>query len=322
MNPDSEAVTEQLLVQAEKFKAKVEALKGNQNFVDMFMPYDYDRLRNKFVRPEELGPIDSEILFLRNFDQDDEFFHVTSQIDPILHVKIERGEYIELERLLPKDRFPGRTAHGDINKQLFQLITQGTSNYLEMPATRTGKLNSICKWDQAFRVFAAIYTRANPKRASEIWQYVYVIHTAAAANPLDNVHFYDVNFQQLMANKPWKSWGKTYTQGWNMAFNNVSGFQATQSTTNSSSNSFSKGSGSGRSWKDDCCWRFNKNRCKRMAGDCNYDHRCTFCAGWNHGFHNCRKRKNRSGSGQSFGSGDKSSATSNNKNSNPKRKDN
>ena len=34
---------------------------------------------------------------------------------------------------------------------------------------------------------------ANPRRASKIWQYVYVIHTAAAANPWDNVYFYDVN---------------------------------------------------------------------------------------------------------------------------------
>ena len=30
--------------------------------------------------------------------------------------------------------------------------------------------------------------------------------------------------------------------------------------------------------------------CKRTTSECNYDHRCTYCAGWNHGFHNCRKR--------------------------------
>ena len=80
----SEGITDQLLVQAEKFQAKIEAPKGNYNFGDMLLPYNYDKLRNKFVKPEGLAPLDNEILFLRNFDQDDEFFHITSQIDPAL----------------------------------------------------------------------------------------------------------------------------------------------------------------------------------------------------------------------------------------------
>ena len=214
-------VADQLLVQAEKFKAQVEAPKGKDNFFDLMMPYDYDKLRSKFVKPQGLAPLDNEILFLRNFDQDDEFFHVTSQIEPNLRQKIERGEFVDLERLLPGDRTLGRPGSGDdLNRQLFQLISQGTGNYLEPPVPKTGKINSVQKWEQAFRVFAAIYTNANPGRASEIWQYVYVIHTAAAANPWDNVYFYDINFCELMTSKPWRSWGKTYTQGWNMAFNN------------------------------------------------------------------------------------------------------
>ena len=289
-----EGVADQLLLQAEKFKARVEAPKGSQSFPDMLLPYDYEQLRSKFVKPEGLAPIDREIMFLRNFDQNDEFFHITSQIDPNLHSKIERGEFIELEQLLPKDRSLGRAPADDLSKQLFQLITQGTGNYLEPPVAKNGRINSVRKWDQAFRVFAAIYTNANPSRASEIWQYIYVIHTAVTTNPWDNVYFYDINFRELMASKPWRSWGKTYTQGWNMAFNNnnvqahynfgngnFSG--AHQNTKNSNNNN--------RTWKDDCCWRYNKNKCKRSNSECNFDHRCTYCAGWNHGFHNCRKRQ-------------------------------
>ena len=155
-----ECITDQLLVQAEKFKAKVEAPKGNHNFNDILMPYDYEKLCSKFVKPEGLAPIDSEILFLRNFDQDDEFFHITSQIEPSLRAKIERGEFIELERLLPKDR---SSRGDDLNKQLFQLITQGTNTYLDPPVNKTGKISNIRKWDQAFRVYAAIYTHANPE---------------------------------------------------------------------------------------------------------------------------------------------------------------
>ena len=304
---DPNRITDQLLVQAECFKAKVEAPKGivntttSHNFTDMIMPYDYDKLRSKFVRPDGLAPLDNEILFLRNFDQDDEFFHITSQIDPTLRTKIERGEFIELERLLPKDKMPGfRSANEDLNKQLFQLISQGTNSYIDPPVPKGGRINSVRKWDQAFRVFAAIYTQANPERASEIWQYIYVIHTAAAANPWDNVYFYDINFRELMASKPWRSWGKTYTQGWNMAFNNASANHMSNSNTNTNGNFNS--TGKSKDWKDDCCWRYNKNRCKRTGSDCNYDHRCTYCAGWNHGFYNCRKRLGKNNR-KSFSSG-------------------
>ena len=157
--------------------------------------------------------------------------------------------------------------------------------------SQAAKINSIRKWDQAFRVYAAIYTNANPECSSEICQYVYVIHTAATANPWDNVYYYDINFRELMASKPWRSWGKTYTQGWNMAFNNNNNNSYYQSNNQQfNSSKMIAGSASSKSWKDDCCWCFNKNRCKKTGSECNYDHRCTFCGVWNHGFHNCRKR--------------------------------
>ena len=293
---DPDRVADQLVVQAEKFKAKIEAPKGN--FANFLMTYDHDQMRSKFIRPDGLAPIDSEIMFLRNFDQDDEFFHITSQIDPTLRAKIERGEYIDLERLLPKERSAGRFGNEDLNKQLYQLITQGTNGQLEPPFQRNGKINNVRRWDQAFRVFAAIYTQANPNRSSEIWQYVYIIHTAASANPWENVYFYDVNFRELMASKPWRSWGKTYTQGWNMAFNNNSSGYHNYSNGYHNQNQGFNGNGSNKSvaqsssknWKDDCCWRFNSNKCKKSGKECDYDHRCKFCAMWNHGYHNCRKR--------------------------------
>ena len=294
--PHPDGVTYQLLVQAEKFKVRVEAPKGNNfsNFNDMMLPYDYEKLRSKFVKPEGLAPLDNEILFLRNFDQDDEFFHVTSQIDLSLRIKIERGEFIHLERLLPKNRLMSK-GNDDLNRQLYQLITQGTGNFLE-PPPKAGKINSIRKWDQAFKVFAAIYTHANPERASEIWQYVYVIHTAAVSNPWENVYYYDINFRELVASKPWRSWGKTYTQGWNMTFNN-SNNNSTYQHANSKPNQQGHVSGY-KTWKDDCCWRFNKNKCKKSGNDCNYDHRYTFCSGWIHGFHNCRKRLGKNNQGK------------------------
>ena len=90
-NESPNKVTEQLLLQAETFKARIEAPKGNYgNYNELLMPYDYDKLKSKFVTQEGLAPLDSEIMFLSNFDQDDEFFHVTSQIEPSLRLKIEK----------------------------------------------------------------------------------------------------------------------------------------------------------------------------------------------------------------------------------------
>ena len=142
---DDDHTGDQLIVQAEGFKAKIEAPKGNNqcSFNEMLLPYDYDKLRNKFIKPEGLAPLDSEILLLCNFDQDAEFFHVTSQIDPNLKSKIERGEFVDLERLLPKNRSTGR--NDDLNRQLYNLITQGTNTFLEAPVPKGGKINDIRK---------------------------------------------------------------------------------------------------------------------------------------------------------------------------------
>ena len=90
-------------------------------------------------------------------------------------------------------------------------------------------------------------------------------YTAAAANPWDNVYYYDINFRELMASKPWRSWGKTYTQGWNMAFNIHNTGSGQFQNSNQQAAMSSGGNQKGKEWKDNCCWRYNKNRCKKMA---------------------------------------------------------
>ena len=43
-----------------------------------------------------------------------------------------------------------------------------------------------------------------------------------------------------------------------------------------------------------------REKCPKSNQECKYDHRCKFCAMFNHGWHICRKRLNRgSGGGQS-----------------------
>ena len=80
-----------------------------------------------------------------------------------------------------------------------------------------GKINGIHKWEQAFRVYAAIFSRANPHRAAEIWHYVHTINTAASCYIWDNVLYYNFTFRQMMNLNPGRSWAKIFNQLWNLA---------------------------------------------------------------------------------------------------------
>ena len=108
-------------------------------------------------------------------NEDDEFFHLTCHVDPGLRAKIEKGDYVELEKLLPKGKnFSQR--YTEDNKM--QLVNRDGASYW-IPVERE-KINSLKRWDQSFRIYAAIYSKANPLRAHEIWQYVHCINTAAS----------------------------------------------------------------------------------------------------------------------------------------------
>ena len=144
---------------------------------------------------------------------DDEFFHLTCHVEPNLKVKIEKGEFVELEKLLIKDRFKG--ASQNVAGQRLELNNRGGETYI-MPAERENRIMNVRRWEQAFRTYAAIYSQAYPHRAAEIWQYVYVINLAASTYVWENVANYDYTFRQLMACNPLRSWANIYLQMWNL----------------------------------------------------------------------------------------------------------
>ena len=249
--------------------------------------------------------VDKTIQLLRNLDNDDDFFHSSCHIDDALKDKIERGQFVELDKLLPREKLSSGLISSDFeDAPPIQLIKKGGNTYLGS-AVRETKITSLKKWDQAFRVYSTIYCQANPSRSAEILQYVDIVHNIASSYPWDSVMYYDVIFRQLMASKPWRSWAKTYTQGWNLALKsriNESNFSAGGYVQKTNGGGFS----SKDNWKEKCCWRYNKNKCSKSSSDCSWDHRCKFCAGWNHGYHNCRKRLG--GNGYSNGGGQRRGA--------------
>ena len=283
-------VTDKIIMQVEQFKATLAAPTGK-------LPYE--TIKNKFVTETGLAPIDSEIQMLRNVNNDDEFFHVTCHIDNALKAKIERGDCIELDKLLPKDRPMGNRGDDEHPNRL-ELVNMDGHQYIAPYHEKTIKINGIRRWDQAFRVYAAVYTAANLMRSGEVWQYIHAIHTAVSNYSWECVSHYDYMFRKLMETKPWRSWGKTYTQGWNLVLrsngavsNNTGNVQNWNQPNGPGSNG--RNGKQEKNWRDDCCWKFNRNKCRKTPSDCDYNHHCTYCGGWNHGYFNCRKRQRKDG---------------------------
>ena len=128
---------------------------------------------------------------------DDEFFHLMCHVEPNLKQKIERGEFVDLEKLLMKDKFK----NSNNVSQRMELVSRGGETFI-IPVDSGSKITNVRKWEQAFRIYAAIYSHTNPHRSTEIWQYVFVINSAASTYTWENVSNYDFMFRQLMACNP------------------------------------------------------------------------------------------------------------------------
>ena len=82
---------------------------------------------------------------------DDDFFHLTCHIEPSLIHKIEKGEFVELEKLLPKDKVGGNK-----DESRLEWVQRDGGMYL-VPAQKDNKISKFRRWEQAFRAYATIY---------------------------------------------------------------------------------------------------------------------------------------------------------------------
>ena len=236
---------EQAIVETEKFKASVEKPPSDPNycFPDNTMSQD---LSKNTVR-QVIGSTGIT---------DDDFFHLTCHIDPSLKRKIESGEFVDLDKLLPKDN----TFHGRIvasNETKLEWVQSKGSTYL-VPAKNTSRVNCFRCWEQAFRMYATIYCTKNPNRAREIWQYISVINTASMSYSWDNVYNYDIVFRQLMEFNPNRSWAVTYNQMWNLSMTNPLAQGQGRRSFGGNSGPINNSGGGHNKKKLDYCWSFNK----------------------------------------------------------------
>lgn len=213
---------------------------------------------------------------------DEKLFELASHIrDEALIASIERGEYVELPRLYPKDRIP------DDEGRINIVYKEGKLEGVPSENKEMVRITSFERWLVAFEVYAGIYTRRNPRRAPEIFQYIYKIRKGAEVYHWHNVYSYDKIFRTHMGKNPGRDWGSALRDTWD---NHV---RETQLKTETASPVVSSLSPRDQRKKKGFCWKFNKSGYCSSGSNCEWDHRCSVCGLPNHGKYNCRKREGR-----------------------------
>ena len=248
---------------------------------------------------------------LRVSENDDEFLSSTCHVDMSTELSIAKSEFLDVSKLIPKK---GIFRAANNNNRMEIVNNNGFAVWSEV-SDREEKIYNINKWDQGFRVYATIWSKYHPARCAEIFQYIHIIHHAAAKFAWDNVLNYDYMFRRWIARKPTRDWGRTNTEMWSTCMTDPIGRNPNNYNRNNNK----------KDWRDYCCWRFNRNHCNR-GSNCRFEHRCTYCGSYSHPVQSCPK-KNRSddrnghGSHERRGDRDKNNSHSKHRRSNSNNKD-
>ena len=315
---DARTRTDAAIIKAEKFCAKVDTPPGmlvvdNSQCHNVIGESNCEQHGARAVLPFMGGPVNNQVTILDHSRavgeglSDDDFFHLTSHVDPLLKQKIERGEFVDLDKLLSKDHFGVLNRYSEESRMEWVQHDGGT---FLVPARHETQITNFRRWEQAFRMYATIYCGANPHRAKEIWQYISVINTASSAYVWENVYGYDVTFRQLMAFNPNRSWAVTYNQMWNLSMrepiqrngygswghngNFQNGFN-NSNPKNGKVNGNNAGSTGQPNKKSKYCWAFNKGVPCNFGKSCAFVERCRYCDSPAHGIYACPKLLNKEG---------------------------
>ena len=259
------------LKEAEAAKARMYATPGEEtsDMVDRFL----NDFRFKQLDRQQCTNHPSALV-------DENYLVMGSHLDQTMIDKIVSGQYINFARLLPKDK-----AGNDDNRM--EIVSQGGSTFfvpvLKREAVRISDFN---RWEQAFRIYANVYIRHFPTRASELIQYNQVIFTAAKTFVWENAYRYDKEFCMYLGHYPHRSWAIILQQAWSMYLKDC---------LRSPENNFGGGgkASPGSRNKKEICKTFNKGKCT-SGSSCRYDHRCLGCGKFGHRMHICRNKDKQS----------------------------
>ena len=257
---------DQMIRESENAKVAMYATPGNAKSPGLCEPVINNMLTN--VNPHHYQLVDQQ------------YQVISGGVDEVMRNRIINHEYIDFVKLLPRDR----VSRQEDNRM--ELINKGGSTYFIPVVDRengSGGINNFSRWEQAFRVYSNVFSKAYPDRASELIEYNHLIFTASLSFSWDNVYRYDKEFRIHMSNFPLRNWGVILQQAWSVYLKDrVSSHK--YDDINRSQGSPTPGK------KKDICKRFNKGKCNR-GFRCQFEHRCLGCGKFGHGIHICRDRK-------------------------------
>lgn len=219
-------------------------------------------------------------------------------IDPKMQERIGRGEFVNLQRLLPK-----RKLNIDPDERSLQMTNNsGTIGLSESTDSIKDCLpiNCLSRWEDGFRVYMGIYVRFNPNKCDEMIQYMENIKNAARIYPWELVYNYDQRFRETVHSNPTRTWAVLSYDDFYKEILAPVGMLALQSAGGQSSGSFpgtQTNHGNGRAKnKKRACWTYNRTGSCKYGDSCKFDHRCIFCNKLGHPECKCRAKKAKAGS--------------------------
>ena len=230
---------------------------------------------NEFRRRSHPLEVDFTRQFVHSTMVDEGYSVVAAHLDEGLCAKIVNHDYVDFAKLLTKDK----VFEEERGIELIPMIKGGKTIFAP-PLDRENSITSFNKWEQAFRVFSAIYTRAHPSRAYELVQYNFMIHNAASTFVWSNVYSYDRDFRIHMSKNPGRSWGLILQQAWTFRLKT----KLSEQNYTQGRPGFDRNKGG----KRDVCYRYNRGKCS-YGNNCKFEHRCSVCGKRGHGSWNCRK---------------------------------
>ena len=266
-------------VRAEKAIRQVEIAKG-RIFANSGKRYDGDSLFQIDVARE----------MIHSVLVDEEYSVVGNHLDESTISEIKRGDYVDFGKLLPRDCIAIEEDHR------LQPIYKDGQVYWQ-PPMETGNISSYTKWEQAFKVYAKIYTKYHPQRALELIQYSHDIHSAFLTFIWENVYLYDKEFRLHLAKHPMRRWGVILQHAWNLKMKDRLGssysdnYQGDRNRNNQGAEGFRLDRQNLRGKVAEPCKRYNRGKCNFGTG-CKYEHRCSYCTKFGHGILVCRKLNN------------------------------
>ena len=150
-------IAEQMVVRAERQKAAIEAPAGENMLIANI--YDINESITDKIKEKSRVLKVPEVDILFNDDNPQNYTQVSAHIDEVQANKIKVGGFIEIEKLQQR---PRDFRSNSMNQGVELVVQDGRTYFIPSKDKDLQKINCFAKWEQAFRVYASIYTQANP----------------------------------------------------------------------------------------------------------------------------------------------------------------